>query len=67
MRSALFLAFAALATVIGIDAALPLPIRSHCGPAAHRNAWGICAPDRLRYCPPEWRRNRWGICVRNRH
>jgi len=67
MRSALVTALAALAIGLGADAAFSLPLRQHCGPAAHRNAWGICAPDRWRSCPAEWHRNRWGVCVRDRH
>ena len=59
-------ALAALAIgFTGVSGTASMPVREHCGPDGHRNAWGRCAPDGLRHCPPERPRNRWGLCVRN--
>jgi hypothetical protein len=68
MRTAGLVALVALAIgFAGIPRASSIPLRQHCGPDAHRNAWGRCVPDRLRSCPaPEWHRNRLGLCVRKK-
>ncbi len=65
VRKAFLVAIASLVIgIAGISRASSFPVREHCGPDAHRNAWGRCVPDRLGSCPPDWHRNRWGICVR---